>query len=77
MDKVLTLIVAATVLMIAAVTLIFSTTDSLGGFGDTANTSSQICDVYKGEYNDAQDEGDTEEIQRITEKASEQGCAWA
>lgn len=77
MDKVLTLIVAATVLMIAALTLIFSTTDALENFGDTADSQSQVCQVYERDYQDAEDDGDTDDMQRIMEQASERGCGWA
>lgn len=68
---------AATVLMIAALTLIFSTTDALDNFGDTADSQSQICNVHQQDYQQAEEDGDTDDMERIMQDASERGCDWA
>lgn len=77
MDKILTLIVAASVLMIAALTLIFSTTDALGTFGDTADADSRICPILQEDFQDEKDSGSTGAAINILGEASSNDCSWA
>lgn len=77
MDKVLGIIVAATVLMIAAMTLIFSTTDALNTFGEVADTDSQICSVIERDYSNAVDDGNTERADELEQQALDRDCDWA
>ncbi|WP_414838352.1 hypothetical protein ACK3SF_03020 [Candidatus Nanosalina sp. VS9-1] len=76
MDKVLTLIVAASVLMIAALTLIFSTNDALGSFGDTADADSRICPILESDFQDEKDDGSTAAARNILGEAARNDCSW-
>lgn len=77
MDKVLEIIIAASVLLVASLTLIFATTDSLGDFGEVADADSQVCRVLERDYNEAMDEGNSDRADEIEDQASEDGCSWA
>lgn len=77
MDKVLGIIIAASVLLIASMTLIFATTDSLDDFGEVADADSQVCRVLERDYDEAMDEGNSDRADEIEDQASDRGCSWA
>ena len=77
MDKILGIIIAASVLLVASMTLIFATTDSLNDFGEVADADSQVCQVLQRDYDEAVDEGNTDRADEIEDRASDRGCSWA
>jgi len=77
MDKVLEIIIAASVLLVASMTLIFATTDSLDDFGEVADADSQVCQVLQRDYDEAMDEGNIDRADELEDQASERGCSWA
>lgn len=76
MDEVLTLIVAASMLMIAALTLIFSTTDTLGMFEDTADADSRVCPILKDDFEDEKADGSTGAAVNVLGEAQRNDCSW-
>lgn len=77
MDKTLEIIIAATIFLIMAMTLIFSTTDALGNFGEVADTGSQVCQVLERDYDVAVEDGNTERASELESQAIERECDWA
>lgn len=76
MDKTLSLIIAATVFIIAAMMLIFTTTDTLGSFSDVADSDSQVCNLLNNEYLESVEEGDDEAAEDAVEDAEDRDCSW-
>ncbi len=76
MEKTLSLLVAATVLIMVSMTLIFSTTDSLSTFSDVADSDSQICNVLENDYLSAVEDDDEDAAEEAEERAQERGCEW-
>lgn len=76
MDKVLTLIVAASVLMIAALTLIFSSTDTLRMFEDTADADSRVCPILEDDFEEEKADGSTGAAVNVLGEAQRNDCSW-
>lgn len=84
MDKTLEIIIAVTVLLLTAVTVMVLMGDRAGKFGQWANDTQQgaSCDLYKTQYKTACECGAetnyrNQETRELSSKAQSEGCEWS
>lgn len=77
MDKVLTIIIAGTVVLMVALVLVSmmgSTADDITGTTDEAKT--EACGQARDTFESEKDTGSLLEARRIMERANQNGCVW-
>lgn len=79
MDKLLEIVLAAVVISVTGLAVLFVVNGQTGSFTDFMDSQSQgaQCDLLKDKYDRAAENENQEKYSQIATKAGNQGCSWA